>query len=131
MAPGPGHGIQLAGGRLLVPVWLSSGGRQHRPSCVAVICSDDHGRTWRRGDIVARHSPATPNPSESVAVQLTDGRVMLNIRNESRRFRRLVAFSPDGATRWTEPAFDESLFEPVCMASMVRAVPRPGEQRSS
>jgi sialidase-1 len=46
IAPGPGHGIQLKNGRLLVPVWLSTGGHKHRPSCQATIYSDDHGRTW-------------------------------------------------------------------------------------
>ena len=127
IAPGPGHGIQLENGRLLVPVWLSTGGHSHRPSCMSVIYSDDHGVTWRRGEVVAKHSETIPNPSETVAVQLRDGRVMLNIRNESRRYRRLVAFSADGATRWTEPVFDENLFEPVCMASLVRVAPKPGE----
>ena len=127
ITPGPGHGIQLENGRLLVPVWLSTGGHSHRPSCVSMIYSDDHGVTWHRGEVVAKHSETTPNPSETVAVQLRDGRVMLNIRNESRRYRRLVAFSADGATRWTEPVFDENLFEPVCMASLVRVAPKPGE----
>jgi len=34
LATGPGHGIQLTGGRLLAPVWLSTGtgGHAHRPS---------------------------------------------------------------------------------------------------
>jgi sialidase-1 len=127
IAPGPGHGIQLDNGRLLVPVWLSTGGHKHRPSCVSVIFSDDHGATWHRGEVVVRHSETVPNPSETLALQLSDGRVMLNIRNESRRYRRLVAFSADGATRWTEPVFDESLFEPVCMASLIRVEPKPGE----
>ena len=33
LATGPGHGIQLQNGRLLVPVWLSTGtgGHAHRP----------------------------------------------------------------------------------------------------
>ena len=53
LATGPGHGIQLRSGRLLVPVWLSTGtgGGGHRPSVVATIYSDDHGRTWERGTI--------------------------------------------------------------------------------
>ena len=130
LAPGPGHGIQLDNGRLLVPVWLSTGGHSHHPSCMSTVYSDDHGRTWRRGEIVARNTPETPNPNETVAVQLADGRVMLNIRNESPRFRRLVAFSPDGATGWTKPVYDEALFEPICFASIVRAIPRPGRQGS-
>ena len=130
IAPGPGHGIQLDSGRLLVPVWLSTGGHAHHPSCMSTIYSDDHGHSWRRGDIVSRNTSRTPNPNETVAVQLADGRVMLNIRNESQRFRRLVAFSRDGATGWSEPVYDEALFEPICFASIVRAVPRPGRQGS-
>jgi sialidase-1 len=128
IAPGPGHAIQLQSGRLLVPVWLSTGGHSHHPSCMATIYSDDHGATWRRGDIVGRNTPAVPNPNETAAVELSDGRVMLNIRNESQKFRRLVAFSPDGATGWTEPVFDDALFEPVCMAGLVQGPKRPGDK---
>ncbi len=129
IAPGPGHGIQLANGRLLVPVWLSTGGHAHRPSCVSTIFSDDHGKTWQRGEIVVCSSAATPNPGESVVVQLADGRVMLNIRNESRRFRRLVAFSKDGAAGWTKPVFDEALFEPACFAGIL-SVPKTAGERA-
>ncbi len=121
LATGPGHGIQLVNGRLIVPVWLSTGtgGHAHRPSCVAVIYSDDHGKTWQRGDIVVR-DPELANPSETVAVQLTDGRVMFNIRHEGKPHFRGVSFSADGATKWTKPKLDEALPEPICMASIIR-----------
>jgi len=71
LATGPGHGIQLKNGRLLVPVWLSTGtgGHAHRPSCVSVVYSDDYGKTWRRGEIVVAN-PNPVNPSETVPVQL-------------------------------------------------------------
>lgn len=126
IAAGPGHGIQLKNGRLLVPVWLSTGGKRHRPSCTSTIYSDDHGKTWHRGEIVTGNGDKTAaghsirNPSETVAVELSDGRVMLNIRNESPRHRRLIAYSDDGATGWSKPLFDDELFEPVCMASIIR-----------
>jgi sialidase-1 len=45
---------------------------------------------------------------------------MLNIRNESRRHRRLVSVSKDGVGGWSQPEFHEELFEPVCMASFLR-----------
>jgi len=130
IATGPGHGIQLHDGRLVVPVWLSTGtgGHGHRPSCVSTIFSDDEGQTWLRGDVVVHSTPRTPNPSESTIVQLADGRVMLNIRSESLRHRRLVALSDDGATAWTEPKFDDALFEPVCCASMVRLPTSPEDE---
>ncbi len=122
LATGPDHGIQLAGGRLLVPVWLSSGtgGNAHRPSVVATIYSDDHGASWHAGEIAVPCTDEWVNPNETTAVELADGRVMLNVRNESPRHRRLVTTSPDGATHWTTPRFDETLVEPICMGSLLR-----------
>jgi len=128
MTPAPGTAIQLSTGRLVVPVWLSNGGgHAHRPSCTAVIYSDDHGATWQRGAIAVQHSEQTPNPSEAVVVELSDGRVMLNVRCESPRYRRLVTISPDGATNWSPPQFDEALYDPICHASLIR-VPQPNGQ---
>ncbi len=131
IATGPGHGIQLDTGRLIVPVWLSTGtgGHAHRPSIVSVIYSDDHGRTWERGDIVAR-DPAPKNPSETVALEVADGRVMLNIRNESPEHRRAISYSADGATGWSKPVFHDELIEPVCMASMIRLSKPPAGDRN-
>lgn len=121
IATGPGHGLRHSSGRLIVPVWLSDGtaGHAHRPSIVATIFSDDAGATWNRGDVVVRH-PDLKNPSETLAVELTDGRVMLNIRHESPNHRRSVTIGPDGASGWSEIRFDEALVEPICMGSLLR-----------
>jgi len=131
LATGPSHGIQLRNGRLLVPVWLSTGtgGNAHRPSCMSVIYSDDHGKTWQRGDIVAAN-PKPANPNETVAVQLHDGSVMLNIRHEGDSRRRGVSVSADGATKWSEVRYDPQLPEPVCMASIVRLTEQPAYRRN-
>ncbi|MFK7779243.1 MAG: sialidase family protein [Gimesia sp.] len=125
IATGPGHGIQLKNGRLLVPVWLSSGGKRHRPSLVSTIYSDDHGKTWQRGEIIVRHNEVLDgeiilNPSETVAVQLFNDKVLVNIRTESKPHRRLIAISENGATNWTHKHFDAQLLEPVCMGSILR-----------
>jgi sialidase-1 len=124
LATGPGHGIQLRNGRLLVPVWLSTATREHRPSAVSVIYSDDHGETWQAGDIVCQHPDPLLNPSETVAVQLSDDRVLLNIRSESRNYRRALSYSDDGATGWSAVRFHDELFEPICMAGVVH-LPQP------
>jgi len=120
VAPGPGHGIQLASGRLLVPIWLSPDYR-HRPSAEATLYSDDHGKTWKSGALLPQ-SPRSSliNPSEHVAIELTDGRVVTNVRSEGREHRRAIAYSPDGVSNWTVPELQSELFEPVCMASMIR-----------
>ena len=122
LATGPGHGVQLNSGRLIVPVWLSTGtgGHAHRPSVISTIYSDDHGATWHCGEIVANESDPLVNPSESVAVALADGGVLLNMRSEATAHRRAFSISPNGATGWSRPAFDEALVEPICMASMCR-----------
>jgi sialidase-1 len=132
MATGPGHGIQLKNGRLVVPVWLSrgTGGNAHRPSVVSTIFSDDHGKTWQRGAIVANETDPLINPNETVVTQLADGRVMLNMRNESKTHRRAVSFSADGATQWTRPVFDDQLLEPICMASICRLSEKPPSDRN-
>jgi sialidase-1 len=122
LATGPGHGIQLRNGRLLVPVWLSTaeGGNAHRPSVVATISSDDHGATWKGGEIAVPNTGEIVNPSETAAEQLADGRVMLNVRTESKAHRRLIVLSADGATRWSAPRYQEELVEPICFGSLVR-----------
>ena len=127
LASGPGHGIMLRSGRLLIPVWMSTGtgGHAHRPSVVSTIHSDDGGATWQRGEIAIPNTDEWVNPSETALVELRDGRVMLNARTESKVGRRLVAVSADGARGWSRPAFDDALPEPVCFGSLVRH-PRAG-----
>lgn len=127
LATGPAHGIQLRTGRLVVPIWLSTGtgGHAHRPSVTSTIYSDDHGRTWKAGDVAVPNTDEWINPNETVIVELADGRVMLNVRSESLKHRRLVTVSPDGSTGWSTPKFDDALLEPICMASIVRFSAQP------
>ncbi len=131
IATGPGHGIQLENGRLIVPIWMSTGtgGHAHRPSKVSVLYSDDHGATWNAGDLVAGEENPR-NPSESIALELADGRVLLNMRNESPEHRRAVSYSPNGVSGWSPPAFDDELIEPICMASLLRLTREPREDRN-
>jgi sialidase-1 len=131
LATGPGHGIQLKNGRLLVPLWLAlgTGGNAHRPSCVSVIVSDDGGANWRRGEIVC-NDPQPKNPNETTAVQLADGRVMLNIRHESEPRLRGVSVSDNGATGWSPLRFDRGLPDPICEGSLVRLTEPPADART-
>jgi sialidase-1 len=123
LATGPGHGIQLKSGRLVVACWLSTGtgGNAHRPSVVTTIFSDDAGKTWKPGAIAIPNTEEWINPNESTVAELPDGTVVLNARSESKANRRLVTTSPDGATKWTKPAFDDALLEPICMGSLLAA----------
>ncbi len=122
LATGPDHSIQLKNGRLVVPVWLSTGagGNAHRPSVTATIFSDDQGKTWKAGDIAVPCTDEWINPNETIAIELNDGSVMLNVRSESKAHRRLITVSKDGATKWSTPKFDDALLEPICMGGIVR-----------
>lgn len=122
LATGPGHGIQLRSGRLVIPVWLARGteGNGHKPSCITTIYSDDAGKSWHAGAIINNETEPLVNPSETIIAELADGRVMVNIRSEVKDKRRGVAISPDGATKWSRPHLDQTLMDPVCMAGICR-----------
>lgn len=121
VALGPGHGIQLSNGRLIVPIWMANGkdDHDHQPSVVSTIYSDDYGKTWEMGEVIFANDQL-PNPNETTIVELSDKRVMLNIRSQTGKKRRAVAISEDGSTNWSKPVFDETLVDPGCFGSLVR-----------
>ena len=103
LEPGPGNGIQLQWqklksqiGRLLIPVRRAGSTTPDGPATVEpLVCySDDHGETWQVGN-------ATPGPdaNESEVVELSDGRIMLDARQNSGEFRRRH-ISTDGGLTW-------------------------------
>ncbi len=139
VATGPGHGIQLKNGRLIVPFWLATGGKEgyhHAPSITAVLYSDNHGTNWQGGDIVAVGTGSGSdtnlfhNPNETVAVQLADGSVLFNLRTGSWRHRKLQSVSADGVTGWSRPEFIEDLLEPICFPGIARLSEIPPDDKN-
>ncbi|NTS43908.1 exo-alpha-sialidase [Flavisolibacter sp. BT320] len=134
LAPGPGHGIQLTNGRLLAAVWLANSAklqprRSHGPSSVATVYSDDRGATWKRGAIISDSTALISNPNESQPVQLPDGTVLMSIRNPGKVKRRAFSTSPDGIQNWSQVRFEEELFDPTCMASIVTLPPQKSNEQ--
>ena len=118
---GPGHGICTANGRLLVPIWMvlkteNVPEYRHFPSVIHTFYSDDCGQSWQLGERIMTDEHV-PNPNETVAAQLPDGRIMLNIRSNIER--RSKAYSSTGIGDWTIPVPDEALPDPHCFGSMV------------
>ena len=116
-ATGPGNGIQLRHGphqgRLVIPCYhtkTSTKGVYYSH----VIFSDDHGASWRRGGC----SPESGD--ESAAVELADGRLMLNMRNSGDPRYRQVCFSSNGGETWADQRSDHTLVDPNCQGSLVR-----------
>jgi len=88
--PGPGGAIQTRKGRLIVPMWKT-------PFENFSIYSDDHGRTWQRSKMV----PGKERGDENQIVELADGRLLMDCRQNSGPHRWLVESSDAGAT-WSE-----------------------------
>jgi sialidase-1 len=116
-ATGPGHGIQLSSGRLIIPcdhIVLQHGSRQD-PHHSHVVYSDDHGQTWHVGGIAPRGT------NECTAFEGESGRLCLNCRNQAQLVDggnyRAVTWSSDGGLTFPPIVHDAALLEPVCQAS--------------
>lgn len=114
LGTGPGHGIQAASGRLLAPVWLNDKiGKEYRSG---VAYSDDGGKTWKAGGLVAADVRGL---SEASVVEMPGGSLVTNIRNGQAKCRA-VATSADGGLRWGPPQLAEELIDPQCQAALLR-----------
>ena len=117
-ATGPGSGIQIQNGahqgRLVVACdhveAETKNGFSH------VIYSDDHGQTWKLGG-----STPKPGVNECEVVELTGGRLMLNMRSYDKTVKfRQVAVSDDGGLSWNDQHSDPTLIEPICQGAIHR-----------
>ncbi len=112
---GPGVGIQLRSGRLVIPGYTGNMDDEldeNYNSCV--VYSDDHGKSWTQGAKVDQLS------DESQIVELKDGTVMLNMRGNMGMSCRGVASSKDGGNTWSKVGWDHVLNECPCQASIIR-----------
>ena len=117
-ATGPGSGIQILGGKYKGRLVIAC---DHIEAVTKkyyshVIFSDDHGSTWELGGISPRDQV-----NECEVVELSDHRLMLNMRNYDRKMvSRQLAYSNDGGESWKDMHHHEALVEPICQASTLR-----------
>jgi len=124
-AMGPCHALQTASGRLVFPcnhaVLNPAAGRSF-PYRSHVIYSDDHGASWHVGADIME------NTNECSVVQLTDGSLLMNMRNFSpERGCRILAISRDEGKTFGECRRESALAEPCCQGAML-TVERNGRQ---
>ncbi|XP_029473046.1 sialidase-4 isoform X2 [Rhinatrema bivittatum] len=135
-ALGPGHGIQLQSGRLLVPAYAYY---INCKECFGKICkttphaftfySDDHGKSWKCGEFV-------PN-LETVECQVSsvyeeDGTSILYCNARSSLGFRVQALSSDGGAVFHSGQLVQKLVEPLhgCHGSII-GFPAPLEFNTS
>jgi sialidase-1 len=135
-AAGPVHAIQLERGkhkgRLVIPC-----DHQQKDAGtwgVHLMLSDDHGKTWRLGAVDTRPIANPIHPNECVAVELIDGRIYVNARDQhgSNPATRAVAYSSDGGESFDAPfAADPQIITPVVQNSAIRfAATDQGDERN-
>lgn len=119
-ALGPGHGITLRDGTLLVPVWMvpkhfEELPTRHSPSVISTFYSCDCGNTWAVGEIL-NITPEVICPNETTAAVTSKGEVYLNIRHQAAH--RAKAYSKTGFSGWTQYGPDRKLWDPQCFGSV-------------
>ncbi len=130
--PGPGHGIQLDNGRLLLNVahrrTIVGTTASTRNYGVSTVYSDDHGRTWKAGGAVPVSADYPIN--EARLLQRSDGSVLVNGRAAAGGNRqRIISISHDRGLTWSPAALDGAtgVFNAVD-ASLVRYTGGPGSR---
>ncbi|CAL8396608.1 unnamed protein product [Gadus morhua 'NCC'] len=127
-APGPGLGIQKRlpphQDRLVV-----CGHGTLKGDGVFCILSDDSGKTWRNGAALKSIPYNQPkqaldfNPDECQPVELSDGSILVNVRNQNQYHChcRMVVRSLDGGETLPveELFFDKNLIDPAVAAGML------------
>jgi len=121
----PGIGIQLKlqrdsekNGRFIVPANHAQKNEGKNEFRAHLLLSDDFGETWRVGAV-----QQLLGSNESVAVELNDGTIIHNCRNQGGEpsNQRIQGFSHDGGESFTESHSVETLFDPVCHAGFTKA----------
>ncbi len=120
---GPGNGITMRDGTLVFPsqVWTVRADGSIGESLGVLVYSKDRGETWQSSRATTyNHIHA----SESQAVELSDGGILFNARNEHRNGFRMVATTADLGQTWqphpTDRCPQTGLNEPTCQASILR-----------
>lgn len=118
-APAPGQGITLQDGTLVFP---TQGRDKTSKAFSNITYSKDGGKTWKTSQS-AEHLSTT----ENMAVELSDGSIMLNMRSNKNKTDtgstngRAIAVTKDLGETWEQhPSSRGGLIEPTCMASIIR-----------
>ncbi len=113
---GPGRGITMHDGTLVFAAQFRSadnGPHQGKPFST-MLSSRDRGETWQIG------TGAKVATTESQLVELDDGVIMINCRDDRGGSRSVYTTNDLGKSWILHPTSRQALIEPTCMASLLR-----------
>ena len=119
--PTIGHGLQLASGRLVFAGSITQGNLSVFQSQNVIFWSDDLGKTWRIGGVIARIGM-----NEAIALELENGDLMINTRayqDEKPLKRRAITigtFTDNDLIAFHETYLDETLVDSAVQATIIR-----------
>ena len=125
---GPGGAVQNSKGRLIVPVSQTTGkgdgDERSTPTAwtAFAIYSDDHGKTWTRGQL------ASPTTSENQLVELADGSLLMDARQDEGS-TRWIFLSSDGGETWSPPRTGQ-VVPPIASAIERYSLASAGDDRN-
>lgn len=127
----PGHALQFAHGPLRGRIFIGANHSAGEPQPQSTdykahgYYTDDHGETFRLGATVNM-----PGSNESTAALLSDGRLMMNSRNQRGDIKaRIVSISKDGGASWDTTYFDRNLPDPVNEGSLLSIPVKKGRPK--
>lgn len=116
---GPGKGITMSDGTIVFPAQYqdppnANDKKANRLPHSSFIYSRDHGKTWNMA------TGAWDDTTESQIVELADGEIMINCRNNRASTRAIMTTTDMGMTWTKHPTHIKDLIEPgSCMASLI------------
>jgi len=126
---GPGSGVRMSNGRLVVSGWYNWCCGQKANSSdtgASLLLSDDDGATWRVGARLPWHfrmSAFAPesslDPNECDIALASDDIIVLSARDANKGGYRIIAFSEDGGESFLGAHQALDLPDPTCQGSIL------------
>ena len=118
----PGRGIQMSSdafkGRIIFPLYETiPDGNGNRTWGNRIAYSDDNGETWNLGALIP-HEGLEGYGNEAQVVELSDGTLLFNSRNQGGQYRK-ISRSRDGGLTWDPMKLDPGLPGVNCMGSVI------------
>ena len=114
---GSGSGVQLKhgphAGRIMLVVAARNDAVWGGTMSNYAVYSDDGGITWHTSK-----TPACTNGDEAKVVELSNGNVLMSIRNRAKG-HRLFSTSTDGGETWSEPKLNTTILDPACNGDII------------